>query len=149
MTDAESKQDAPFTGATKKASPAMLLAIDVGCDRISIILEWLANPELGTRRASRGPGLARNTASVRRSVPDVCFALVCLRLLPSNKEPTMTADLPPNLESTAASAIVRQAEDARTLETIAKRQRAEQKRIREEAMEAAATRKRTAEKSGK
>lgn len=57
----------------------------------------------------------------------------------------MTADLPPNLASTAASAIVRQAEDARTLEKIAKRQQAEQKRIREEAMEAAAARKRTAE----
>ena len=46
---------------------------------------------------------------------------------PSIKDSTMTADLPPNLASTAASAIVRQAEDARTLEKIAKRQQAEQK----------------------
>lgn len=51
-------------------------------------------------------------------------------------------DLPPNLAHTTASAIVRQAEDKKRLEEIAKRQAAEQRRRREEAMRAAAAQRR-------
>lgn len=47
VTEAGAKQDAYFTGAAKKTLSAMLLAAHVGGDRISIILDWLANPDLG------------------------------------------------------------------------------------------------------
>lgn len=43
-------------------------------------------------------------------------------------------DLPPNLAGQAAAAIVRQAEDLKRAETIAKRQAEEQKRRRQDEM---------------
>lgn len=45
VTDAGAKQDAYFTGAAKKTLSAMLLAAQCGGDRISIILDWLSNPD--------------------------------------------------------------------------------------------------------
>ena len=49
----------------------------------------------------------------------------------------MAADLPPSLVNTATSAIVRQAEDAKRAETLAKRKAADDERRRREALEAA------------
>lgn len=49
----------------------------------------------------------------------------------------MPTDLPPNLANTAASAIVRQAEDAKRAETLAKRKAADDQRRRREALESA------------
>lgn len=49
----------------------------------------------------------------------------------------MAANLPPNLPNTAASAIVRQAEKQTNADAIAKRQAADEKRRREEALRAA------------
>lgn len=59
------------------------------------------------------------------------------------------ADLPPNLSNTAASAIVRHAEEQKSLETIAQRQRADEERRRQDAMREAEARKRQAETSGR
>lgn len=58
------------------------------------------------------------------------------------------SDLPPNLSDTAAAAIVRQAEDQKKAETIAKRQAEDQKRHREEAMRHAAAQRRASGTSG-
>lgn len=49
----------------------------------------------------------------------------------------MPANLPPNLPNVGASAIVRQAEKGTTADTMAKRQAADEKRRREEALRAA------------
>jgi hypothetical protein len=49
----------------------------------------------------------------------------------------MATDIPPNLASTAASAIVRQAEDAKRVEELAKRKAEDDRRRREEALRAA------------
>lgn len=49
----------------------------------------------------------------------------------------MPVNVPPNLPNVAASAIVRQAEKASNAEAIAKRQAADDKRRRDEALRAA------------
>lgn len=58
-------------------------------------------------------------------------------------------DLPSNLASTAASSVVRQAEDAKKAETIAKRAAEIEKRRREDALREAANAKRTPGTSGR
>jgi hypothetical protein len=58
-------------------------------------------------------------------------------------------DLPPNLQSTAASAIVRQAENQKKAERLAKRQAEDAKRRREQAMRDAAAQRRTPGTSGR
>lgn len=59
------------------------------------------------------------------------------------------SDLSPNLAATAASAIVRQAEDQKRVEQLAKRQAEEQQRRRELAMRDAAAQRRIPGTSGR
>lgn len=59
------------------------------------------------------------------------------------------SDLPPNLADTAASAIVRQAEDARRAQEAEKRRLEDDKRRREQAMRDAAAQRRAPGTSGR
>ena len=58
-------------------------------------------------------------------------------------------DLPPNLANTAASAIVRHAEDQKKIEEIAERKAEDDKRRRDEAMRDAAAQRRIPGTSGR